>query len=81
MVSFSHRVSSENGEKYINAKTKLPLYVSTNNDWIYDNQQRIVEAKDQVKAMDRGWNKADGQGVGWWQKHGGPNQKFTFNLV
>ena len=77
------RISTENGEKYINAETKLPLYAqwSTTDTWIYDNLQRIVEAKDQKKALDRGWGQNDGQGVGWWKKHGGPNQKFTFELL
>jgi len=75
------RVSSENGEKYINVQTKLPFYVSTTDTWIYDNQQRIVEAKDQAKALDRGWRKQDGQGIVMWNKHQWKNQKFTFNLV
>jgi len=77
------RISTDNGEKYINAETKLPLYAqwSTTDTWIYDNLQRIVEAKDQKKALDRGWGQNDGQGVGWWKKHGGPNQKFTFELL
>merc|ERR1711935_607990 len=75
------RVSSENGEKYINVQTKLPFYVSTTDTWIYDNQQRIVEAKDQEKALDRGWRKQDGQGIVMWNKHQWKNQKFTFNLV
>jgi len=75
------RISSQNGEKYVNALTNLPFFVSANDIWIYDDKERIVEAKDQVKALDRGWNQADGADVGWWQKHGGPNQKFTFVLV
>ena len=76
-----YRISTEIGEKYINAQTKLPLYVSANDIWTYDDKQRIVEAKNQVKCMDRGWGQKDGDNVGWWQKHGGPNQKFTFELV
>ena len=73
--------SSTNGERYVNALTKLPLFASNNDNWIYDDKERIVDAKDQAKALDRGWTQADGADVGWWQKHGGPNQKFTFVLV
>ena len=78
---FSYRVSSGNGEKYINVLTKLPLYVTTTDTWIYDNQQRIVEAKNQAKALDRGWQKKNGVNVIMWNKHQWKNQKFTFDLA
>jgi len=75
------RVSSGSGEKYINVQTKLPLYVTTTDTWIYDSQQRIVEAKNQAKALDRGWQKKNGVNVIMWNKHQWKNQKFTFDLA
>ena len=69
---------SENGEKYMNVQTKLPLFVGSNYEWTFDSQNRIVEVKDNKKALDRGWGRKNGDKVHWWDKHGGPNQKFEF---
>ena len=66
---------------YVNAKSKLPLFVKTNSLWAYDDQMRIVDFRDQKKALDRGWVQKDGDRVGWWKKHGGPNQKFEFKAA
>ena len=68
-------------EKYFNVKTKLPLFVNSNDEWIFDSEQRIVEAKNKAKALDRGWTQADGQIVTWWSKHGFDTQKFSFEKV
>ena len=68
------------GAKLMNVGTGLPLFVSNNDIWNYDEKERIVGGWE-GKAIDRGWNQKDGVNCGWWTAHDGPNQKFTFELI
>ena len=74
----THRYTTEEAEKFVNVQTKLPLFVGTNNEWTYDDHNRIVEVKNNKKALDRGWGRKNGDLVIMWDKHQGPNQKFDF---
>ena len=81
LIILNRDATTGSAEKYVNVQTKLPLFVSSNSEWTYDSQNRIVETKNNVKALDRSWGGKDGDNVGWWNKHGADIQKFDFVLV
>lgn len=69
------------GQQAINLATGLPLSAGQGKSWIYDESNRLVDARHQDKAIDRGWNQSNGVSVGTWNKHQGPNQKWNITPV
>ena len=66
---------------FFNAKTKLPLLVKTNDVWIHDEKDRLIDAGNQNKALDRTWSQSEGADVIEWDKHNGANQKFRIQWL
>ena len=48
-----------------------------NDEWLYDEGQRIINAKDTNMAVTRGDNQADGVGLIMQYKNESNQQKFT----
>ena len=79
------RYTTDFGNQVLNKDTGLPLSAGWPNSGSWrlngklvalDDQNRIIDLV-QGRALDRGWNQADGVTVGTWTPHGGPNQKWT----
>ena len=64
----------------MNVGTGLPLFVWNNDIWNYDEEERLIAAKNGY-ALYRRWNQIDGVPCGWSAAHHGQNQKFTFELI
>ena len=77
------KYETDQGDKYFNAQTMLPLFMlPTVDTFIYETDTKtILNANDPNQALDRGWGQNDGVGIQFWNKHGAPNQKFTFEYV
>ena len=45
-----------------------------------DEKSRIIDLR-RGRAIDRGWNQADGATPGIYTPHDGPNQKWTIEVV
>ena len=61
----------------VNVATYLPLSVGVNDEWLYDEGQRIINAKDTNMAVTRGDNQSDGVGLIMQSKNESNQQKFT----
>jgi len=65
----------------MNVGTGLPLFVSNNDIWNYDEEERLIAAKNGW-ALVRPWGQFDGGDCGWWEHIGDQLVfKFTFELI
>ena len=84
---FSFRYTTDFGNQVINKETRLPLSCGFGKDWILDGGLVALDEKSRIidlrrgKAIDRGWNQADGATPGIYTPHDGPNQKWTLEVV
>ncbi len=77
-------IQTDVGNQWINVGTGLPLQGWGNiKSFILplDDQDRILDARNPGKALNRGWAQQDGVPVGGWNKHGGLNQKWTIQYL
>ena len=70
------RYVSDYGNQFINKETGIALAAGSGSNWRFDDEGRIIDLR-HGRALDRGWNQADGVTPGTWTPHAGPNQKWT----
>ena len=72
-------VITDMGDQWINVGLKKPMEIASGRNWIlgeYKNGYTILDKRTPTKALDRGWNQADGTGLTTYNAHGAPNQRF-----
>ena len=72
-------VITDIGDQWMNVGLKKPMEVGNGRNWIlgeYQNGYLILDKRTPTRAIDRGWVQEDGRGVGTYNAHGAPNQRF-----
>ena len=70
-------IESGYGKQLLNVGTGLALKAGRGRSWNLDDAEGLIwDSRNPKKVIDRGWGQKDGQGVGYWKKHNGINQRF-----